>query len=292
MLGGMNIRTARRDDEAAIVTFTTDTFEWGDYVPDSFARWMAEDDKSTILVATDDNDQPVGMVRIVMLSADEAWLHAARVHPDARRQGIATEVTKAANRWAADQGARVARLLTESWNTAAQAQVRKAGYRDVSTWFYAVRPIGSTQPETSGNGGKRAPGDERLTPAPRAEAEPAFLSWSSGDLVRHARNLFPIWWTFRSLRIADLEEAAVERRFWVCRAGWVIGAFRDDAFHVPWMTTNPDDAYSLVRALLDRATDLGAEKLTALVPAVGFLEAAFKRAGADLHHDVLWEYSL
>ena len=288
----MIIRPARSDDEEAVVAFTTGTFEWGDYVPNSFRRWLDEDSHSTILVAADDHDQPIGMVRILMVSPDEAWLQAARVHPDARRQGIAMEVTRAANQWASEQGARVARLLTESWNTTAHAQVRKAGYREVSTWFYAIRPIGSAQPDTSGNGGKRVHGEERLTPAPRAEAEPAFLSWSSGDLIRHARNLFPTGWTFRSLRIADLEEAAGERRFWTCRAGWAIGAFQDDSFHVPWMSTNPDDAYPLVRAILDRATDLGAEKFTALVPAVGFLENAFKRVGAELHHDILWEYSL
>ncbi|MDF1596482.1 MAG: GNAT family N-acetyltransferase [Acidimicrobiia bacterium] len=288
----MNVRPARPDDEAAVVAFTTGTFEWGDYVPDSFGRWMAEDDNSNILVATDDADRPVGMVRIVMMSSEEAWLHAARVHPDARRRGIAAEVTKAANQWAADQGARVARLLTETWNTAAQAQVRKAGYRDVSTWFYAVRQISSTQPNTSGNGGKRVPGEERLTPAPAAEAEPAFLSWSSGDLIRHSRSLFPISWMFRSLRLEDLAQAAKDRRFWGCPAGWVIGEFDDDSFHVSWMSTGPEDVYPLTRALLDRATDMGAERLTALVPAVGFVEKTFQRIGAELHHDILWEYAL
>jgi ribosomal protein S18 acetylase RimI-like enzyme len=288
----MNIRPARLDDEAAIVAFTTGTFEWGDYVPDSFAEWMASEDHSIVLVATTDDDEPIGLVRVVMVSPEEAWLHAARVHPEARRKGIAMEATRAANRWASEQGARVSRLFTESWNTAAQEQVRKAGFRDVSTWFYAIRPIGSTQPDTSGNGGQRVRGEERLAPAPSAEAELAYLSWSSGDLVRHSRGLHSIGWTFRSLRVADLEDAARDRRFWSCPAGWVIGAFRDDAFHIPWLSTTPDDAYPLVRAMLDRATDLGAEKLTTLAPDVAFLREAFTRVGAELHDDILWEHSL
>ena len=288
----MNIRPARRQDEAAIVAFTTGTFEWGDFIPESLPQWLATEDDSIVLVATDDNDRPIGMVRVIMMSADEAWLHAARVHPEERRKGIAMEATTAALEWATTQGASVARLLTESWNTAAHAQVRKAGFRDVSTWFYAIRPIGSTQPDPAGNGGRRVPGQERLTPAPSFEAEPAFMSWSSGDLIRHARNVYPIGWTFRGLRIADLEEAAKQRELWSCRAGWVMGAFRDEAFHVPWMTTTPDDAYPLVQAALDRATDLGAEKLTALVPDVDYIQRAFQRIGAELHHDILWEYGL
>ncbi len=289
----MDIRPARPDDEAAVASFTTGTFEWGDYVPESFAGWIAESrDRSTVLVATDEKDSPVGMVRIVMVSPDEAWFHAARVHPEIRRRGVGMELTAEANRWAAAHGARVSRLLTETWNTAAQAQVRKAGFREVSTWFYAVRQIGSLQPDTAGNGGRRVPGEERLVPAPSAEVEPAFMSWSTGDIVRHSRGLFPIRWIFRSLRVDDLEEAAKERRFWSCPAGWVIGQFEEDSFHVSWMITTPDDAYPLARAMLDRATDLRAERLTALVPAVDFLADAFERIGANLHHDILWETAL
>ena len=68
----MNIRPARLDDEAAIVAFTTGTFEWGDYVPDSFAEWMASEDHSIVLVATTDDDEPIGLVRVVMVSPEEA----------------------------------------------------------------------------------------------------------------------------------------------------------------------------------------------------------------------------
>jgi hypothetical protein len=44
--------------------------------------------------------------------------------------------------------------------------------------------------------------------------------------------------------------------------------------------------------MLDRATDLGAEKLTTLAPDVAFLREAFTRVGAELHDDILWEHSL
>lgn len=288
----MNIRPARLDDKEAIVAFTTGTFEWGDYVPDSIEEWITDSTNSIVLVATDDDDRPTGLVRVVMVSHEEAWLHAARVDPATRRRGIAMAATRVANQWAAEQGALVSRLLTETWNTAAQAQVEKAGFRAVSKWFFAVRQIGSTQPDPTSNGGSRVPGPERLVPAPSAETEPAFLSWSGSELVRASRNLFPTGWAFRTLHLTDLETAAKERRLWQCPAGWVVGQFEDESFHVSWINTNPDDAYALARAMLDRATDLDAERLTALVPDVGFVSDAFNRIGATLHRDILWELSL
>lgn len=288
----MDIRPARPDDKEAIVAFTTGTFEWGDYVPDAFDEWMSDPTHSIVLVAADEDDQPIGLVRVVMVSHEEAWLHGARVHPDARRRGIAMTATRAAGEWASQQGARVARLLTETWNTGAQAQVEKAGFRAVSQWFYAIRQIGSTQPDPTSNGGSRVPGPERLVPAPSAETEPAYLSWAGSELLRASRNLFPTGWTFRSLNLVDLEQASKERRLWQCPAGWVIGQLEDESFHVSWMNSNPDDAYSLARAMLDRATDLNAERLTALVPDTDFVADAFTRIGSELHRDILWELAL
>ena len=39
----MPIRAAHRDDIDAIVAFTTDTFSWGDYVPDKLEGWIDND---------------------------------------------------------------------------------------------------------------------------------------------------------------------------------------------------------------------------------------------------------
>ena len=53
----MTIRPARPDDKSAIATFTTDTFEWGDYVADAFDAWMEDPDGQILIAATDEDEE-------------------------------------------------------------------------------------------------------------------------------------------------------------------------------------------------------------------------------------------
>lgn len=292
MLPSMIIRPARPDDKAAIAAFTTDTFTWGDYVADAFDSWMADPD-GQILIAADSNDQAVGMARVAMLSAIEGWAQAARVHPDYRRQGIAGLLTRAGELWAADRGALVVRLLTEEWNEPAQRQVEKSGYRLVAKWAMAQKDVGSSVPSPPGNGGRRAKAEERLRPAPLPEIEPAFLAWSSSDLIHSAHGLFPaIGWMWRRLTVEDIDRAVRTRTLWECPAGWLIGSIEEAGFWVPWVVTGPEDAYRLIRAAIDLAEEQGAERLRMLIPQTDWLLQAATRAGLELHPSLLYEKPL
>jgi GNAT superfamily N-acetyltransferase len=288
----MNIRPARSDDKAAIAAFTTDTFEWGDYVADAFDSWMADPD-GQILIAADSDDQAAGMARVAMLSASEAWAQAARVHPDHRRQGIALQLTEAGERWAAERGALVMRLVTEDWNEPAQRQVDKAGYRSVARWAMGQRSIGSSVPNPGGNGGRRAPAAERLRPAPVHEGEAAFLAWATGDLTAAAHGLYPaIGWMWRQMTLDDVTEAARSRRLWDCPSGWVIGDLHDDLFWVPWISTGPDDVHRLLRAAIELGEEQGAERFRMLFPQTDWLEQATRRAGLEVSKLLMYEKAL
>ena len=288
----MIIRPARPDDKAAIAAFTTDTFTWGDYVADAFDSWMADPD-GQILIAADSDDHAVGMARVAMLSAIEGWAQAARVHPDYRRQGIAGRLTLAGEVWAADRGALVMRLLTEAWNEPAQRQVEKSGYRLVAKWAMAQKDVGSSVPSPPENGGRRAKAEERLRPAPLPETEPAFLAWSSSDLITSAHGLFPaIGWMWRRLNVEDIDRAVRTRTLWECPAGWLIGSIEEAGFWVPWVVTGPEDAYRLIRAAIDLAEEQGAERLRMLIPQTDWLLQAATRAGLELHPSLLYEKPL
>ena len=93
------IRPARTEDIKQIIPWTSDTFSWGDYVPERLPVWL-DDHNSTVLVATIE-DEPVGLVHGLMLSSNEAWLEAARVQPDHRRTGLGNGST-----WQASSGRR------------------------------------------------------------------------------------------------------------------------------------------------------------------------------------------
>ncbi len=278
------VRIARPEDRPAIAEWTVDTFEWGDYVSDAFDDWLA-DEAGTILVAEVDG-APVAMGRIAMVAPTEAWAQGMRVHPDHRRQGLATTVSTAMWDWARDRGARIVRLAIDERNTPSQAQVTGMGFRRMSDWHRGVRAVGDP-PD-----GMRVPQPERLDDAPSAEAELAYVSWSSGDLARVARGLLAIGWVWRTMTVDHVALAARNHNLLAGRAGWAIAEVDEDTLEVHWLETAPDDAPAMVLALIDRAVEVGAGEINVMIPAVDWLHAACADAGFEFHDIGVWALPL
>lgn len=283
------VRAATTADIEAITCFTTGTFSWGDYVADALPLWL--ESPGVVLIATHD-DLPVAVLRILMLSATEAWLHGARVHPDHRRRGIGTILNSAGCEWAKGEGAQVARLLVEDWNETARAQVTAIGYREAAPWMSATLETGSeVLPST--NGGRRVPGEERLAPARAADADVAWMSWAASDLARTGRELFPIGWHFRRLRPHDLAEAATRRHLWHGPSGWLIAIAADTGeLTVPWISTTDLDVARLIRALIDLADGIRAERVRVMAPRHGWMVEALNRAGFVIAPNVIYSKAL
>lgn len=280
------IRPATAEDHVAIRSFTSVTFSWGDYVADAFEGWLADPDAQVAVVVED--GEPVAIARGVMMSPTEGWMHGARVHPDHRRKGLATLLNDYLCDWASSRGALVVRLMIESWNEAAQRQVQTAGYRRVCDWMNGVRGLGS-EPDPVTNGGRRVPGDEQLVVGTPAEIEPAWVSWSSSELARAGRNLYPRGWLMRRMRKDDLDDAVTGRRLLHGPSGWIIAEEEaDDSMFVPFLASTNDDAYRMVRAMVDRADRKGYSRIRTLVPAVGWMEEALSRGGFDLAGNQIW----
>ena len=284
---GITIRPGRIEDAERIRSFTEDTFTWGDYVGREFPTWLDRPDELAI-VAADDDGSPVAVARVGLLSDAEAWLSGARVHPDHRRQGIGSVMNDFGVEWARERGAKVIRLATEETNAAARAQVEKLGYRSVARFSLAVRPIESKTPPSGGtgsNGGRRLTGTERLDLAPSAEADPAYLVWSTGDQARVAHQLFPAkGWAFRRLRPADLVTAAKARRLWTSPSAWVVTEEDNDEIWVPLFITTIEDADRAAIALVDLARERDAGLLRVMVPRVDWLEEALARHRFQVAH--------
>ena len=274
------IRHARSGDKLAIASFTGDTFEWGDYVADAFDRWLA-DPQGILVVAIDEHDAAVAMARGTLLSSTELWLQGARVHPDWRRLGIASAMDEYMEDWARRRGAQVARLAVEDWNTPAQSQVDKIGMRRTGDWVMAKSGVPGNHIAVSGNGGRRRPPQDRLVAAPSAEAAPAFMAWSAGELGRAARGLFAVGWTWRRLTMDDLVKGARGAALWTSPAGWALAALDDGGLEVGWAETGAEDAAELIRAILDLAKELKAEAIHIKLPALDWLEQALETAGFE-----------
>lgn len=287
----MRVRPARASDLEVVRAFTTETFEWGDYVPHRFLDWLEQDD-SVVMVAVDDADRAIGLARVAMMSDREAWVHGARVHPDHRRKGVGSAVNDALCAWAAERGAIVARLLTEDWNVVAQGQVAASGYRRVGTWSWPSRDLGSGTIDPVTNGGRRVPGEEQLASGSRAEIDPAWIAWSSSEMATVGRTMYPIGWTFRRMTIEDVHRASRARELLQCASGWVIASTEGDAMTVSWVVTTEMDAAKLARAVVDLAARRKLASVMVMIPAVDWLEEAFEHAGCRIRRGYLWEKEL
>jgi len=281
MASAVTVRPASLSDQTAIAGFTQDTFAWGDYVADVFEGWLDRDD-THVVVAADEADRPIAVGAVRMLSETEAWYSAARVAPEYRGRGIAARVSASLRSWARDAGAVVGRLLVEDWNETAIRHVEKAGPRRAASFARCTKPVGDASPSPSGNGGRRLPSKLRARPAGSTEAQPAYASWSVGELGRASRGLLGVNWTFRRLTVDDLEEAARAGAFWEIGAGWALAApARDAGFEVAWLETREEDANDLFRSLTDLAIGSGAESLAIWVPNLEWITKLARRLGFE-----------
>jgi GNAT superfamily N-acetyltransferase len=285
------IRPAHRGDTDAIAGFTTDTFEWGDYVPRLFPDWL-DDENGRVMVAVDESDTPIALSYGVMLSHNELWLQGARVSEPWRRKGIASALGETAIDWAAGQGAQIARLLTEGWNEPAQRQVERSGFHRAGDWVMSWRTIADRAPRISGNGGQRARAHRKLAIAHSSEAIPAWVSWRSGSLMRPARGLHADGWRWSWLTAEHLERAGKSGRLWTSRTGWVVTRHESNSLYVDWLECGPEDIGAMLKSIVDLAEGAGVEEVRIIVPEVEWLTDALLKGGFDNEPLYLYERPL
>lgn len=266
------IRAARHDDVDSIVAWTTETFSWGDYIPERLPIWL-EEPESEVLVAADETDTAAAICHVTMLSPTEGWLEGARVHPDRRRSGLGNRLNNAGVAWVRERGGRVIRLVTESSNMAARNQVRQLGYREVSRWLSAsfeVSPLHRTSERY------------RMRPAPGSDAEAAWLFWAASDLARESRELIALGWQWRTARPNDVTDAA--GLLIQSSAGWAaVEQPTDDWMRTNWIASTPEDMLGLIDGLLDFASERGVSELDVKLPDLAWAAEAVRRSGSEPH---------
>ncbi|MGH8914021.1 MAG: GNAT family N-acetyltransferase [Acidimicrobiia bacterium] len=265
------IRPARAEDVPSITTWTRDTFSWGDYVSDALPLWL-EDEEALTMVCVYDDDIPVAVSRAQLLSPTEAWLSAARVHPDHRRSGMGMAMNDFGMTWARGHGARVARLAIEEGNEPARSQVLKAGYRMTGRWLFATAGVGSGQPLGPG---------QRLQAATAIDADAAWVFWSQSELAQAGRELIADGWRWRKATRGDLQRAVDDHDLHQSPGGWVITRKSEQVVFVPWVATTSTDAPLLVLGLRDLLRHDG-EGIEMMIPELPWVVEALQREGFEL----------
>lgn len=287
----MELRRARPGDVDAIAAFTTGTFDWGDYVPESIAGWI-DDQSGYVLVGTDGDDVPVAVGRAELLTPQEAWLLAARVHPDWRGRGIASQMAVDLTDWARDRGALIARLLIEEANTSSIRNINKTAFRRTTVTHRGFRMLNEPGPRLDGNGGVRRRSPLTVREGNRVDAELIAAVWSTSEAGRSLRGLVAQSWSFHRLRTTDVERAAREARLWEIGSAWAITSEDDGRFEVRMLDASPSDATDVVRALVDLANDQGASEFSAWVADCAWLVDALEVAGCKTEPSSIYAQSL
>ena len=122
------VRRARPDDEQAILGFASGTWDGWDYIPHAWPVWLTASDGVMLVGCAPDDDRPVAVARVAMISASEAWLEGIRVDPALRGLDIATDMQVAELHWAAAQDATVTRYATGARNEASHRLGARHGF--------------------------------------------------------------------------------------------------------------------------------------------------------------------
>lgn len=295
----VTVRQATLADEDAVVAFARETWpdRGGDYLPSVFADWVrADGDRRRTFVAEIDGET-VGVVRAVLLTADEAWFQGMRVAPHVRGRGLSGRLNDAAAQWARSRGATVGRIMVFSSNAGGLAAARAAGFEPVTAirWVHPA-PDREADPALATTGDVDAAWDAWTTSAGRTHLGGLALSPEES-------------WALRRLRPETLERAAATTRLVAVDAADAAGfAFRVRDYERDSGNGDPErwavygvaawsDATAGAAVLADIARDaaaVGADRTRVLLPdtARAISDAALAGAGLAGEPDIVLALAL
>jgi RimJ/RimL family protein N-acetyltransferase len=193
------VRKARGSDREAVFKFCEKTWSWGDYIPEVWDKWLKEKSGRVFIATTD--GVPVGITHLSIDKPHEVWLGGARTDPNYRRMGVATAITQKCLDYAKRKGAKVVRLTTESDNIAAQAVIKKLGFKPTAE-FVEMKTENIAEEENSTNSKW----------AEESEADAALNYLQTSESYRKAAGLYTVLFHWFSLEKHDLKRFVEQRK--------------------------------------------------------------------------------
>ena len=195
----IHVRKARVSDRKAVFKFCEKTWSWGDYIPEVWDKWLKEKSGRVFIATTD--GVPVGITHLSIDKPHEVWLGGARTDPNYRRMGVATAITQKCLDYAKRKGAKVVRLTTESDNIAAQAVIKKLGFKPIAE-FVEMTTENIAEEENSTNSKW----------AEESEADAALNYLQTSESYRKAAGLYTTLFHWFSLEKHDLKRFVEQRK--------------------------------------------------------------------------------
>jgi ribosomal protein S18 acetylase RimI-like enzyme len=265
------IRAARAEDREAVFRFSQHTWEWGDYIPLVWERWLTEAEGK--LLVTTVSGQPVALGHVVMAAPGEAFLEGLRVDPDYRQVGLATAMTRRLLGETSQLGVNVVRLATLASNTTMCRLAAHLGFRKVASFVFY-------QAETASGKGKAA---VKASPKdlPRLLA---FLKKSSG--LSAIAGLYSTGWRFHRLSADQLRQRlergmvrAITEKGSTTALAVLEPDFPGEGLAVSFADGRPDALTALALALRAEVSGSLSPKVSARLPELANIREAFVEAG-------------
>lgn len=267
----MTIRSARPGDRPAMERICAHTWEWGDYIPDVWDQWFA--DEQGLPIVGELGGRAVALSRIRFQAADQIWLEGMRVDPEYRRRGIGRQFLDHSIAFARERGARVVRLSTSYHNAPVHTLTAQAGMERVGAHQLWIADPLPTRP------------DPAFLSAEHADQVRAFLSDS--PVLAYAHGMYSVDWAWQDLSPARIDQFLEAGQF----AARLAPDGRLDALVV--LHSLPEDSElwigyidgeaaaitELATAVRGHADRLGAEKVQVMVPDLGWLRDTLSEAG-------------
>jgi GNAT superfamily N-acetyltransferase len=268
---GMTIRPARPDDSPAMERICAQTWEWGDYVPEVWNDWLA--DEQGLPIVGELAGRVVAVSRIRFQAPDQIWLEGMRVDPEYRRRGIGRQFLEHSIAFAQERGARIVRLSTSYHNVPVHTLTAQVGMERVGA--YQLRTAASL------------PGGPDLTFLSAAHADQLRAFLHDSPMLATTHGLYSVDWAWEDLSPARVSQFLAAGQF----AARLVPDGRLAALAL--LHARPDDGElwigfvdgeaaalaDLARAIRAHAATIGAEKVQVMVPDLGWLRADLSEAG-------------
>lgn len=148
----MRLRIARKSDRDDIMTFCNYTFNWGDYIAQVWDLWYADPNGKLFVIdlrekkrknnKTYKTKSAIAVSHVALCPNKKLiWLEGIRVHPNYRRNKVATHLIRKMLLYGKKQGAKEASAIVAVNNIVSQHMIKKNGFEVVSKWaYYEVTP--------------------------------------------------------------------------------------------------------------------------------------------------------
>lgn len=271
------IRPARPEDRPAMERITAHTWDDGDYLPQVWDEWLADESGELTVGEWGGPGGPVVAIsKITAQPEGQVWLEGMRVDPDYRERGIASRFLQYNLEYARSHGARVVRLATSSHNTPVHHMVAHQGMEQVGAYaIWVAEPLpGGPQPAF-------------LAPQNAAQVD-EFLQNSS--VLAYTHGLFTRDWAAEELSAGQVAEFLEKRQVVAERTAEgqlsaMIVLFAEPGDEEMWIgfaDGQPPALTKLATAIRAHAAQAaGVETIRMMIPAVDWLREAFHAAGYD-----------